>query len=821
MPQMFADIVLPVPLPKLFTYSVPEAFRSTLAKGQRVVVSFGKKKLMSGLVFGIHTQAPEAYETKPIQSVLDSQAVVTEEQLALWQWMADYYQCTIGEVYKAALPSGLKLESETRVFYNPDFEASLDLPERALALLDFLSHKKHTTIHQINEVTGLKNSYGLIKDLIELQALFVNEQLSAAFRPKTESVLSLHAEVRSEEALKTVFDQLARAPKQLQLLMTFLQQAGGVEKAVAGRLVGRTELLAAVEGAPNALNELVRKHYLTQEKREVSRLNLEDQVVIEKKSLSTEQATALQEVKNGFAEGKPVLLHGVTSSGKTELYIHLIEEVIQKGQQALYLLPEIALTTQITTRLKAHFGNDLGIYHSRFSDDERVEVWNNLLSQKSYKVILGVRSAVFLPFKHLKLIIVDEEHENSFKQYDPAPRYHARDVAMIMGKRYKAQVLLGTATPSLESYYNAKSNKFVLVQLATRFEGMQMPEIVVVNTREAQRRKMMQSHFTPQLVDYMTKALERKEQIILFQNRRGFAPYLECTACGWIPKCQHCDVSMTYHKHIHHLVCHYCGYSVPNYTTCQACESPAMQLKGFGTQKIEEDIQALFPGAGVARMDYDTTRSKKGYENIIGSFEQGKLDILVGTQMVTKGLDFDRVSLVGILNADSMLNNPDFRAFERSFQMMAQVSGRAGRKNRRGTVVLQTGDPEHPVIQFVRNNNFSGFYEQQIAEREQFKYPPFYRLIHLTIKHKNRPTVNQAANALAAHLRAVFGSRVLGPQEPPVSKIQDHHLQKIMLKLERTASPVKAKDLMQDCINRIIAHPPWRYVVVVADVDPL
>lgn len=821
MPQLFADIVLPVPLPKLFTYSIPEAFRHSLGKGQRVVVSFGKKKLMSGVVFDVHSNAPEAYETKPIQSVLDSSAVVTEQQLALWQWMADYYQCTIGEVYKAALPSGLKLESETRVFFNPDFEASLDLPEKAIVVLDYLSTKKYCTISQINEVSGLKNSYGLVKDLIELQAVFVNEQLSGAFRPKTETVLALHPGVRNEAALKTVFDQLERAPKQLQLLMTFLQQAGGVEKAMQGGFVGRTELLAALEGGSSALKELTKKQCLIQEKREISRLLSQTEDVIEKKSLSPEQALALQEVKQGFSEGKPVLLHGVTSSGKTELYIHLIEEVLQKGQQALYLLPEIALTTQITTRLKAHFGSDLGIYHSRFSDDERVEVWNNLLSQKSYKVILGVRSAVFLPFNHLGLIIVDEEHENSFKQYDPAPRYHARDVAMIMGKRYNARVLLGTATPSLESYYNAKSDKFALVELTTRFEGMQLPEIVVVNTREAHRKKTMQSHFTPQLVDYMTKALERKEQIILFQNRRGFAPYLECTACGWIPKCQHCDVSMTYHKHINQLICHYCGSSVPTYTTCQACESPAMHLKGFGTQKIEEDIQALFPGAGVARMDYDTTRSKKSYENIIGNFEQGKLDILVGTQMVTKGLDFDRVSLVGILNADSMLNNPDFRAFERSFQMMAQVSGRAGRKNRRGTVVLQTSDSEHPVIQFVRSNNYAGFYEQQIAEREQFKYPPFYRLIHLTIKHKSRHTVNQAANALAGYLRGAFGSRVLGPQEPPVSKIQDQHLQKIMLKLERTASPVKAKALMQDCINQIISYEPWRYVVVVADVDPM
>ena len=821
MPQMFADIVLPVPLPKLFTYSIPYEYISVLGKGQRVVVPFGKKKLISGIVFDIHTNIPEAYETKPILSVLDSSPVVTEQQLELWKWMANYYQCTIGEVYKAALPSGLKLESETRVYYNPEFESSTDLPEKAVIILDFLQDKKYCTISKINDVTGLKDSYALIKKLIELQAVFVNEQINTVYRPKTEMFLALHPCMHNEDKLRGMFDQLGRAPKQLELLMTFLQQAGGVEKAIEGSFVSRRKLLSTVGGSSSILKELIKKDCLVQESREISRLSSNLLEVVDKKSLSPEQTKAMVEIRKGFSKDKPVLLHGVTSSGKTELYIHLIEQVLQEGRQALYLLPEIALTTQITSRLKAHFGNDLGIYHSKFSDDERVEVWNNLLSNKGYKVVLGVRSAIFLPFNNLGLIIVDEEHESSFKQFDPAPRYNARDVAIIMGKRYNANVLLGTATPSLESYYNAKTDKFVLVELATRFKGIQLPKIVVVDIREARRRKTMKSHFSPKLIECMTKALERNEQIILFQNRRGFAPYLECTSCGWIPKCRHCDVSMTYHKHIDQLICHYCGYSTSGYITCQACGSPTMQLKGFGTQKIEEDIKALFPKAGVARMDYDTTRSKKSYDNIIGGFEQGKLDVLVGTQMVTKGLDFDRVSLVGILDADVMLNNPDFRSFERSFQMMAQVSGRAGRKSRRGTVVLQTGDVEHPVIKFVRENNYAGFYEQQIAEREQFKYPPFYRLIYLTIKHKNRNIVNQAANSLAENLRSVFGSRVLGPQEPPVSRIQDQFLQKIMLKLERTASPVKAKLLMQDSINRVIAHQPWRYVIVVADVDPM
>ena len=817
----FADIVLPVPLPRLFTYSVPEEYSSTLARGQRVVVSFGKRKLMSGVVFSLHNNAAAEYETKPLLSVLDTSPVVSEAQLGLWQWISDYYQCTIGEVYKAALPAGLKLESETRLYCNPDFEDSLELSEKGIAILDYLSDKKYGTISQLNNITGLKNSYPLIKQLIEAGAVLVNEQLSETYRPKTEAVLILHPNVRAEELLRDVFDKLARAPKQLELLMTFLQLAGGVEGAIAGKMLARKDLLRRIEGGSAALAELIKKDYLVQEKQEVDRLTPSGLPVEGKKPLSDIQAWALEEVKAGFDEGLPVLLHGVTSSGKTELYIHLIEETIAKGKQALYLLPEIALTTQITNRLKVHFGDNLGVYHSKFSDNERVEVWNSMVSNDGYKVILGVRSSIFLPFSNLGLIIVDEEHESSFKQFDPAPRYHARDVAIVMAKRANCDILLGTATPSLESYYNASAGRFVLVELMERHEGMQLPLIELVNTREAQRKKMMQSHFSPQLIGDIKSALEKREQIILFQNRRGFAPYLECTACAWIPKCKHCDVSMTYHKHIDQLVCHYCGYTESNRITCGACGSPALQLKGFGTQKIEEEIQEFFPDAKVARMDYDTTRSKKGYENIIGNFELGKLDILVGTQMVTKGLDFDRVSLVGILNADSMLNNPDFRAFERSFQMMAQVSGRAGRKNRRGKVVLQTSDTTHPVLTYLVNNDYKGFYDYQIAEREMFKSPPFYRLINLRVKHRDKGVAAKAALALAESLRLHFGSRVLGPQEPPISKIQDMYLQRILIKLERSASPAKAKELMQNCIDSVLSHQPWRYVVIVADVDPM
>ncbi|ASB51092.1 replication restart helicase PriA [Alkalitalea saponilacus] len=818
----YADIVLPVPLPKLFTYEVPNEYHGTLAAGQRVVVSFGKKKLLSGIIFSLHNNKPEAYETKPIISILDDKPIVTLSQLKVWEWMADYYQCTLGEVYKAALPSGLKLESETRIFYNDEFEAETEMPEKTQQILDFLAAKKYSTISEINQFSGLKSCHHIIKQLIELDAVVVNEQLKGSWRPKTEVFLSLHNNVRNENSLRDAFDSLSRAPKQLEVLMLFLQSTGGVSEAMTGKEVLKKELASKAVNSSTAINELIKKEMLVQVKRNVDRLLTSKIENVQKvKTLSPEQDSALQETLKGFDENLPVLLHGVTSSGKTEIYIHLIDQAIKKGQQALYLLPEIALTTQITNRLKAHFGEKLGIYHSKFSDDQRVEVYNNLLNNKSYRVILGVRSSVFLPFSNLGLIIIDEEHENSFKQFDPAPRYHARDVALVLGQGFKSSVLLGTATPSIESYYNVQNNKYRLVELTTRFEGMMMPEIIVVNTREAQRKKMMQSHFSPQLLEHISEALSNKQQVILFQNRRGFAPFMECMSCGWIPKCKHCDVSLTYHKHIHQLICHYCGYSSNVHATCQACESPTLNLKGFGTQKIEEEIGQIFPDASIARMDYDTTRSRKGYENIISGFEQGEYNILVGTQMVTKGLDFDRVSLVGILNADQMLNHPDFRAFEKSFQMMAQVSGRAGRKHKRGTVIIQTSDPEHPVIAKVRSNNYAAFYQEQIEEREQFNYPPFYRIIHLTIKHKNQNVTNQAANYLAGLLRSVFGSRILGPQVPPVNRIQDHHLQRIMIKYERKASPSQVKKLIRDCINQTLANERWKYVQIVNDVDPL
>lgn len=816
----YADIILPVPLLKLFTYEIPGNLKELVSVGMRVVVPFGKKRQLSGVVFEIHQNKPEHYDTKPILSVLDDKPLVTMEQLRLWQWISTYYQCSLGEVYKAALPSGLKLESETRFFYNPEFVESETLSEKELMVLDFFAREKEGTINEVNKVTELKNSLPIVKNLIEQQALMVDEHLTEKYKPKVDNFISLHPQRRTENALKQIFDQLEKAPKQLQVFMQFIQKNGGVAKCMSGSNVLRKDLLNEVENGTAALSELIKKEILIQESQKVDRLDFSPITGADKKPLSAEQTIAYLDIKKGFETGKPVLFHGVTSSGKTEIYIHLIDETLKAGKQALYLLPEIALTTQITNRLKVHFGNRLGIYHSKFNDAERVEVWNDLLQNNNYQVIIGVRSSIFLPFSNLGLVIIDEEHEHSFKQYDPAPRYHARDVALVLAKNFNASVLLGTATPSIESYYNATTGKYHLTELNTRFEGIQLPEILVVNTRDAYRRKTMMSHFSPDLIDLMRAALSNKEQVILFQNRRGFAPYLECAKCAWIPNCPHCDVSMTYHKNINQLVCHYCGHSAAVYSTCQACGNPSLFTKGFGTQKIEEEISAIFPEARVARMDYDTTRSRSGYDKIIHAFEDGKLDILVGTQMVTKGLDFDRVSLVGILNADQMLNNPDFRAFERSFQMMAQVSGRAGRKNRRGKVVLQTSNPEHPVIHQVKVNDYRSFFNQQIAEREQFKYPPFYRLIFLTVKHKNQSTTNRAAFELVQKLRAVFGNRVIGPQPPPITKIADYHLQRILIKLERQSSAARAKMLIQDCINHVLSQDAWRYVSIVADVDP-
>lgn len=818
---LYADVILPLPLPRLFTYHVPDDMESLVAKGMRVVVPFGRKKQYSGIIFLLHGNKPEGYDTKPLITILDRSPLINSLQLKFWGWMSNYYQCSMGEVYKAALPSGLKLESETRIYYNPHYEQFSDLPARAEAIIGFLSSKKAASVQEINDFAGVKNAMPILKTLFEEGAVFVTEHLKEGFRPKTENYLMLSHSLRSEESLGAAFDALQRAPKQMEALMYFLNKCGGINEAFRGKSLSRKALLESDKVGTGVLSELINKELLDQFAQEVDRLDLSSVDVVKKNLLTPEQEEAFRQIKDSFNNHNVALLQGVTSSGKTEVYIHLIEEYLQQRRQVLYLLPEIALTTQITSRLKQHFGNSLGIYHSKYSNEERVEVWQNLLEQKTYQVILGVRSSVFLPFDNLGLVIVDEEHEYSFKQFDPAPRYHARDSAIMLAHLAGAKVLLGTATPAIESFYNAQTGKYGFVQLAQRFGNIKMPQVVVADTREARRRKQMKSLFTPILLEYMNEAFQRGEQVILFQNRRGFSPFLECDVCAWVPRCKFCDVSMTYHKKLNHLICHYCGHTVTTPSACSACGSSALSTRGFGTEKVEEEIALIFPKTRVARMDFDTTRSKKAYQDIISGFENRQFDILIGTQMVSKGLDFDNVSLVGILNSDQMLNMPDFRAFERSYQMMAQVSGRAGRKNRQGTVVLQTSDPEHPIVKQVIDNDYEGMYRTQLQEREAFLYPPYCRLINILVKHKNRQVVDRAAEALGQKLKAIFGSHVLGPQEPPVSRIQNLYLSRIILKVDRKKSPSKAKEVLQRAVHSVSSQPRWRYVTVQVDVDPI
>ncbi len=817
----FADIILPVPLPRLFTYTLPDDLVHLAEVGKRVAVPFGKKKMYSGIVYKIHQRKPDDYETKDIVSVLDEKPVVNPYQLKFWEWLADYYQCTLGEVYKAALPSGLKMESETRIIYNADFEAESLLSDRENSILDIIAAKKVCSINDLNQLSGLKNCLPVLKKLLEYNAVFVNEHLKEGYKEKTEKVICLHPDAQSEEVLQSIFDKLARARKQQDLLMTLLSLVGGLTGAITNQSIPKAELLKKANATPATLKELCKKNILMEQVRSVDRLDLEERTTIQANALSEVQQTAFDEIKESFETHDVTLLHGVTSGGKTEIYIHLIEEQLKLGKQVLYLLPEIALTTQITSRLQRHFGNRMGIYHSKFADAERVEVWQNLQAQKNYQLIVGVRSSVFLPFTNLGLIIVDEEHENTYKQFDPAPRYHARDAAIVQARLFGAKTLLGTATPSVESYFNAQQGKYALVELLQRYEGIKMPEIVAVDVREAKRKKQMNSHFTPLLLEKMGEALNNGEQVILFQNRRGFSPFIECGQCAYVVKCVNCDVSMTYHKHQNQLVCHYCNHSMPMPQVCPACHSPAIETRGFGTEKIEEEMSALFPDYKVARMDLDTTRSKSGYDKMIGKFENGEIQILIGTQMISKGLDFDNVRVVGILNADNMLNYPDFRAFERSYQLMTQVSGRAGRKHKQGLVILQTSNPQHPLILDVINHNFLNHLNAQLEERQLFKYPPYYRLINVTIKHKDQRIVNKASHKLGEHLRVIFGSRVLGPQAPVINRIQNLFIKKILIKLEKKASPGKVKHLMREAIFNLQAQQEFRYVTFQIDVDPM
>ena len=818
--KKYVDVIVPLPIASQYTYSVPTEMEECVQEGCRVVVSFGQKKFYTAIVTKVHYSAPENYETKEVEEVLDSSPVILPAQFRFWEWLSTYYLCTLGDVYKAAMPSGMKLESETLVVYNEEFEAVEPLSKNEQRILDLLSDDKEQCVTQLQKASGIKSILPIIKRLLDKQAVFVKEDLKRNYKPRTEARVRLTEAYSTEQALRELFDNLGRAKKQLALLMKYIELSGWMGTASALKEVSKKELMDKAGASVSILNGLMEKGVLETYYFEIGRLDKSIKGTMGLNPLNEAQEKAFTAIKKSFLQKSVCLLHGVTSSGKTEIYIHLIEEALKKGQQVLYLLPEIALTTQITERLKRVFGNRLGVYHSKFPDAERVEIWKKQLTDESYDIILGVRSSIFLPFNRLGLIIVDEEHENTYKQQEPAPRYHARSAAIMLASMYGANVLLGTATPSVESYFNARSGKYGLVQLKERYKEIRLPHIELVDIKELTHQKRMKGPFSPVLVKEIRSALDRKEQVILFQNRRGFSQMVECRTCGWIPKCKNCDVSLTYHKRLNQLTCHYCGYTQPVATSCPACGGVELLNRGIGTERIEEDIQLTFPDVKVARMDLDTTRTRTAYEKIIADFEQGKTDILIGTQMISKGLDFEHVNVVGILNADTMLNYPDFRSYERAFQLMAQVAGRAGRKDKQGLVILQTKSPELPVIIQVLNNDYEQLYEDQLAERQVFRYPPFYRLIYVYLKHRKEDVLDQAAEMASALLRTGLGNRVLGPDKPPVARIQTLFIKKIMIKVELSVSMAKVRDYLKGVQRTLLEDARFRSLIVYYDVDP-
>lgn len=818
--KKYVDVILPLPVASQYTYSLPLHLASSVQEGCRVVVSFGRKKFYTAIVTKIHDIVPEGYETKDIEEVIDASPVILPRQLQLWEWISSYYLCTLGDVFKAAMPSGMKLESETIVVYNDEFEASDSLSEKEQRLLDLMSSDKEQNVTQLMRASGLKHILPVVKSLLDKDAIFIKEELKRNYKPLMEARIRFVDKGMTDDKLHALFDGLSRAKKQMALLMKYVELSGWLDGSNSLKAVSKKELLEASGTSAAVLNGLQEKGVFEVYHQEIGRLDKMVAATIESNELNDAQRRAFNGIMNGFTQKSVCLLHGVTSSGKTEIYIHLIQEVLKTGKQVLYLLPEIALTTQITERLKRVFGNRMGVYHSKFPDAERVEVWQKQLGEEPYDIILGVRSSMFLPFHRLGLVIIDEEHENTYKQQEPAPRYHARSSAIMLASMYGAKVLLGTATPSVESYFNATEGKYTLVELKERYKDIQLPRIEVIDIKELIHQKRMQGPFSPMLVKEIKDALDKKEQVILFQNRRGFAPMIECHTCGWIPKCKNCDVSLTYHKGLNQLTCHYCGYTVQVPHMCPACEGVELNHRGFGTERIEDDIKLIFPEAKVARMDLDTTRTRSAYERIISDFQDGKTDILIGTQMVSKGLDFDRVSVVGILNADTMLNYPDFRSHERAFQLMAQVAGRAGRKNKQGLVILQTKSPDLPVIRQVVENDYEQLFYDQLAERQLFRYPPFCRLIYVYLKHRKEEILDLAADWMSVRLRAAMGDRVLGPDKPPVSRVQTLYIKKIVIKVEQSASMKKVRDYLQSVQRMLQEDERFRSLIVYYDVDP-
>lgn len=815
----YVDVILPLALQQLFTYRVPHELSAWVKPGVRVVVQFGKTKSYAALVRNVHENRPKSYEAKYIDDVLDEAPVVNEIQFQFWDWIADYYMCTVGEVMAAALPGSLRLASETRILLNPEFSAIERLDKREFIVFQALESSNHLSLADISTMLAIKSVQPVVKSMLEKDAIVLEEELRERFKPRTTDYVRLHPNLNNDDAIRQAFDDLNRAPKQLELLMGYIHLSRQDE---AQSLIPKNELMTFSGASHSVVNALMEKEMIEVIAIETGRLKEFTGETYAPHALNDNQRKAWSAIKQSFAEKEVCLLHGVTGSGKTEVYIELIEEYLEKGKQVLYLLPEIALTAQIITRLQKHFGDTVAVYHSRFNQQERTEIWRHLQNQSGrFQLILGARSAMFLPFHNLGLVVVDEEHDSSYKQYNPAPRYHARDAAIVLAKMFNGQVLLGSATPSLESVHNAERKKYGRVELSERYGGIQLPEILVADLKKETKDRTMKSHFSSFLMKEIEGVLKDKQQVILFQNRRGYASLWNCETCGWTPECAQCDVSLTYHKHLHLLICHYCGNRYKPPQKCGKCGSAKLSMLGFGTEKIEDQLPDFFPGVRVARLDYDTTRSKNAYHNLISRFESREIDILVGTQMVTKGLDFDNVALVGVMNADSMLNFPDFRAFERSYQMLTQVAGRAGRKGKRGKVIIQTWQPYHWIVRKVIEGGFVGMAAQELAERRQFKYPPYYRMVSIVLRHRDRNVLDARAQLFAGLLRQHFADRLLGPEYLPIARVKNKYQKQIILKLEKSLSFKDTRRLILDRMDEFYAEKGNRSVQIAIDVDPV
>lgn len=821
----FVDVILPIPIPKLFTYRVPYELNEVVQVGARVIVQFGNKKVLTAIIAKLHQTPPQHYQAKYILELLDTEPIVSQKQLDLFAWIAEYYLCTIGEVMNVALPSGLKISSQSMLELNPNARwEDLELSEKEHKLLLLLKEKKSLAYHEASVFLELKNIYHIIKSLTEKELIIVYEEVRERYQPKKVKKVRLTRDYLDKADLERLFKHLEeKESKQLDVLLLYLRNVPVFRDWTLNELGLEKSVFRSNPHISNSSVETLIKNGIFEEFEViVSRFADIQPADSYELRLTDEQSKVVDTIMELFEEKETVLLHGITGSGKTEIYIDLIQKVLDSGSQVLYLLPEIALTTQIVARLRKIFGDKMGVYHSKFSDNERVEVWKGVIQQK-FSFVVGVRSAVFLPFDNLGLIIVDEEHEPSYKQSEPAPRYHARDLAVVIARMQSAKVLLGSATPSIESYYNARTQKYGFVALRKRFGDAQMPAIELVDMKEERKQKKMKQNYSSVMLQAIESALSRQEQVILFQNRRGYSPYLNCADCAWIPKCKNCNVSLTYHQHAGELRCHYCGFKMAVSQTCFACGSPKLKTVGYGTEKLEDDLKHLLPDARIRRMDLDTTRQKNSYQQIISDFENGQIDILVGTQMVSKGLDFDKVSLVGIFDTDRLLYFADFRSHERAFQLITQVSGRAGRSKIAGKVIIQTNTPENPTLQKILKNDYQGFYDEEILEREKYAYPPFTRLIRLIVKHREKEITKEAAQYLAELLREQLGKpRVLGPESPLIDRVRNQYIKQILIKLEKEKINLKAvKAYIATQCQQVMLLKQFKSVQVIIDVDPM